>query len=153
MTRRILTPAAIALLAATAAARPPADAARRGIDAGNQAWIDGIKAGDIRPILATYAEDAVDCSAAGECTQGIQAIERAMTAQLAALGRARSARVTTWGYSEHGNFAYEWGQAEASLENGKTLVEPYLTVWQRQPNGTWKIFRNLVIPRNNPAQK
>jgi hypothetical protein len=35
--------------------------ARAGIDAGNQAWIDGVKTGNIALITATYAEDAVDC--------------------------------------------------------------------------------------------
>jgi predicted RecB family endonuclease len=35
-------------------------AARAGIDAGNQAWIDGEKTGNIPLISATYAEDAVD---------------------------------------------------------------------------------------------
>ena len=35
--------------------------ARAGIDAGNQAWIDGVKTGNIALITATYTEDAVDC--------------------------------------------------------------------------------------------
>ncbi len=41
--------------------------ARAGIDAGNQAWIDGVKAGNIALITATYAEDGVDCGPTGEC--------------------------------------------------------------------------------------
>jgi ketosteroid isomerase-like protein len=119
--------------------------ARASVDAGNQAWIDGVKTEDVKHIIATYAEDAVDCGSNGECVSGRLQIERQMTTQLASLGRARSASVKTWGSTEQGSFIYEWGQAEATFD-GKKLVEKYLTVWQKQPEGTWKIFRNMVIP-------
>src|ERR1700749_2850275 len=75
----------------------PTPSARAAIDAGNQAWIDGIKAGDIQRIAATYTEDAVDCGPTGECIRGRLPIERHMTSQLESLGRARSASVKTWG--------------------------------------------------------
>ena len=119
--------------------------ARASVDAGNQAWIDGVKTEDVKHIIATYAEDAVDCGSNGECVSGRLQIERQMTTQLASLGRARSASVKTWGSTEQGSFIYEWGQAEATFD-GKKLVEKYLTVWQKQPDGSWKIFRNMVIP-------
>ena len=120
--------------------------ARAGIDAGNQAWIDGVRTGDITLITATYAEDGVDCGPTGECIKGRLQIERHLRTQLASLGRARSATVKTWGSSEQGNFVYEWGQAEATFDGGKRLLDKYLTVWQRQADGSWKIFRNMVIP-------
>ena len=119
--------------------------ARNAIDAGNQAWIDGVKAGDVKRITATYSEEAVNCGPTGECIRGRRQIERQMTTQLANLGRARSAAVMTWGSTEQGSFVYEWGQAEATYDS-KRLVERYLTAWQRQPDGKWKIFRNMVIP-------
>jgi ketosteroid isomerase-like protein len=120
--------------------------ARASVDAGSQAWIDGVKTEDVKHIIATYAEDAVDCGSTGEFVRGRLQIERQMTTQLASLGRARSAAVKTWGSTEQGNFIYEWGQAEATFDSGKKLVEKYLTAWQKQPDGTWKIFRNMVIP-------
>jgi ketosteroid isomerase-like protein len=120
--------------------------ARAGIDAGNQAWIDGVKTGNIPLISATYTEDAVDCGPTGECTKGRILIEQHMTTELASRGRARSALVKSSGASRHGNFVYEWGQAEATFTSGTSLVEKYLTVWQLQADGSWKIFRNLVIP-------
>jgi ketosteroid isomerase-like protein len=67
--------------------------ARAGIDAGNQAWIDGMKPGDVTLITATYSEDAVDCGPAGECFRGRDEIERHLRAQLTSLGRARSTAV------------------------------------------------------------
>ena len=41
---------------------------------------------------------------------------------------------------------YEWGRAEAEFSSGKKISESYLTAWQQQADGSWKIFRNLVIP-------
>jgi ketosteroid isomerase-like protein len=142
----------IALGALVSAANPghggtQSKSAQAGIDSGNQAWIDGVKTGDVARIIATYAENAVDCGPGGECTTGRVQIERRITAQLAELGRAHTASVESWGSTDQGNFAYEWGQAEATFDSGKNLVEKYLTVWQRQPDGSWKIFRNMVIPK------
>jgi ketosteroid isomerase-like protein len=136
-----LVSAAVLMLGQT-----PVASARIAIDAGNQAWIDGIKAGDMKRIAATYTEDAVDCGRTGECIRGRLQIERHMTTQLESLGRARSAAVKSLGSTEQGSFVYEWGEAEATYSGDKRLVEKYLTTWQKQPDGTWKIFRNMVIP-------
>jgi ketosteroid isomerase-like protein len=120
--------------------------AKAGIDAGNQAWIDGVKAGDVARIVATYAENAVDCGPTGECYRGRTEIEQHMKSQLASLGRAQSAAVESWGSSQHGDFVYEWGKAEATFSGGKKLVDKYLTVWAKQGDGSRKILRNMVIP-------
>jgi ketosteroid isomerase-like protein len=133
--------------------KPIEAAARTQIDAGNQAWIDGMKQGRVALIVATYAPGAVDCSAIGACIQGISAIEEHMKAEMADLGKAESASVTSIGSVQQGRFVYEWGQAEAAFPNGRKVVDRYLTAWQAQPDGTWKVFRNLVIPnakRNHP---
>ena len=122
------------------------DSTRAQIDAGNQAWIDGVRTGNVPLIIATYAVDAVDCGPTGECTTGRPQIEQHMTTQLANFGLAHSASVTTWGTSQQGNFVYEWGQAEATFGGDKSLVEKYLTVWRLETDGSWKIFRNMVIP-------
>jgi len=50
------------------------------------------------------------------------------------------------GSVQQGSFVYEWGRAEASFANGNNVVDRYLTVWHRQSDGSWKIFRNMVIP-------
>jgi ketosteroid isomerase-like protein len=144
--RSFITAGGLVSAAIFSPGQAPTASARIAIDAGNQAWIDGVKAGDIKRIAATYTEDAVDCGRTGECIRGRVQIERHMTTQLESLGRARSATVKTQGSTEQGNFVYEWGEAEASYSGGKRLVESYLTDWQEQPDGTWKIFRNMVIP-------
>jgi ketosteroid isomerase-like protein len=137
---------AIPLLATASAQNSPISAsARAGIDAGNRAWIAGMKAGNVAPIFATYANSGVDCPPAGGCIEGRANIELHVRSQIAKLGRARSAAVSSWGSTQQGDFVYEWGQAEAMFDNGRKLVDKYLTVWQQQPDGGWKIFRNMVI--------
>jgi ketosteroid isomerase-like protein len=120
--------------------------ARQQIDAGNEAWIDGMKQGRVALIAATYTPDAVDCSPAGDCIRGRTAIKEHIQEEMAKLGKADSASVTSIGSIQQGRFIYEWGQAEAHFPNGKKIADRYLTAWQEQPDGTWKIFRNLVIP-------
>ena len=107
-----------------------------------------MKQGRTAPIAATYTEDAVDCGPAGDCIQGRAAIEQHMKEELGKLGKAQSAHVTSIGSVQQGDFVYEWGQAEAAFATGKTIVDRYLTAWQRQHDGSWKIFRNLVIPQD-----
>jgi ketosteroid isomerase-like protein len=113
------------------------DSSARGqIDAGNQAWIDGMKQGRVALIAATYTADAVDCSPTGDCIRGRSDIEDHMKEEVATLGKADSASVTSIGSVQHGHFIYEWGQAEAHFPSGRKIVDHYLTAWQEQPDGT-----------------
>ena len=125
---------------------PIESAARRQIDAGNQAWIDGMKQGNVGLIAATYTPDAVDCGPAGDCIRGRPAIQEHMKEEMAKHGRADTATVTSAGSAQQGRFVFEWGRAEAHIPDGIKIVDRYLTAWQEQPDGSWKIFRNLVIP-------
>ena len=147
--KTILSAIAVSILTSTAcmAQSDPLPASTRvGIDAGNQAWITGVKTGNSSLIVDTYAENAVDCGPKGKCLRGRLQIEQHVKKQLAANGRARSAAVDSWGATQHGSFVYEWGQAAATFDESKHLAEKYLTVWQLQKDGSWKIFRNMVIP-------
>jgi ketosteroid isomerase-like protein len=129
-----------------AQSKPIESAARKQIDAGNQAWIDGMKQGNVGLIVSTYTAEAVDCDAEGNCIRGRSFIEEHMKEGMAKLGKADVASVTSVGSVEQGHFIYEWGKAEAHFQSGRRILDRYLTAWQEQPDGTWKIFRNLVIP-------
>lgn len=120
--------------------------ARRQIDAGNQMWVDGMKQGNVQLLIDGYTQDAVDCDAAGVCIRGRAALESHARDGVAKLGKADSASVTSVGSVQRGQFVYEWGQAEAHFPSGKKIVDRYLTVWREEPKGTWKVFRNLVMP-------
>lgn len=122
------------------------EGALRFIHEGNQAWVNGMKSADASKIAATYALDALDCGATGKCLKGRTAIEAAMKARAAKMGHAESASVMSLGSVQRGNFMYEWGSATAAFADGKKIEGPYLTVWQKQKDGSWKIFRNMALP-------
>lgn len=142
-----VTALAVMMMGGSAFAQQRAsDAALRYIHEGNQAWVNGMKSGDAAKIAMTYAADALDCGATGECVKGRAAIERAMQQRVAKIGRADSASVMSLGSVQRGNFVYEWGSATAAFANGKKIEGSYLTVWQKQKDGSWKIFRNMALP-------
>lgn len=120
--------------------------ARQQIDAGNQTWIDAMKQGNVAMLAPGNTQDSVDCSPEGNCIRGRSALEKHTREEMARLGKADSASVVSIGSVQQGHYVYEWGEAKAHFPNGKSILDRYLTVWQEQPDGTWKIFRNLVMP-------
>jgi ketosteroid isomerase-like protein len=82
--------------------------------------------------------------------KGRAAIADYLAARIAKLGRARSAVAVSLGSVQQGDFVYEWGRSEVSFGDGQKVAHRYLTVWQRQPGGAWKIFRNMPIPDDAP---
>jgi ketosteroid isomerase-like protein len=129
-----------------AQSKPIDSDARHQIDAGNQQWVDAMKQGDVALLVPGNTVDAVDCSPEGNCIQGRSALEGHMKEEMAKLGRADSASVISIGSVQQGRYVYEWGEARAQFPSGKNIQDRYLTVWQEQPDGTWKVFRNLVMP-------
>ena len=120
--------------------------ARRQIDAGNQLWVDAMKQGNAASLESGNTVDTVDCSAEGNCITGRSALGEHTKTEMAKLGKADSASVVSRGSVQQGRYVYEWGEAKAHFPNGRTILDRYLTVWQKQEDGTWKVFRNLVMP-------
>lgn len=141
----------VALFCSTclAQSKPIDSDARRQIDAGNQQWVDAMKQGNVALLGPGNTEDVVDCSPQGDCIRGRSALEEHMTEEMTKLGKADSASVISVGSVQQGRYVYEWGEARAHFPNGKSIMDRYLTVWQKQPDGTWKVFRNLVIPTDD----
>ncbi len=116
------------------------------VNAANQAWIDGMRRGDAAVIAATYAPNAVNCAPDGQCVSGRAAIQQQLAARISSMGRARNASVSMTSLMRDRDLAYEWGFAEAAFAGGRPLRGRYVTVWQHQPDGTWKILRNMSLP-------
>lgn len=133
--------------------KSPADSAaevRKWIDIGNEQWMDGFRRADAAPIALSFAEDAVNVSADGTCDRGREAIRARMAAYLLKSGPATETRVDVGQVVVDGELAYEWGRADARFA-GKPggparRTGRYLTCWKRQPDGSWKIFRNNSLP-------
>jgi ketosteroid isomerase-like protein len=147
VTGKLMVMALLLCCSACLAQSKPIDPdARRQIDAGNQQWVDAMKQGNVALLVPGNTADAVDCSPEGDCIRGRSALEGHMKEEMAKSGKADSASVLSIGSVQQGRYVYEWGEAKAHFPNGKSILDRYLTVWQKQPDGTWKLFRNLVIP-------
>ena len=107
-----------------------------------------MKQGNAALLAPGNAECAVDYSPEGECIRGRSALDEQAKKEVAKLGRADSASVISVGSVQQGRYVYEWGVAKAHFTNGRIITDRYLTVWESQADGTWKVFRNLVIPKS-----
>ena len=140
-----LTSALLFFACACVAADLPANL-RKDIDAGNQAWVDGLKAGDANRIVSGYSQDSVNCDAAGDCVKGPAAVAAQYKEVIARFGRATSGFVRSETLHVDQDLAYESGYAEAHFPDGAVRKGRFSTVWKRQDDGHWKIFRNLSLP-------
>ncbi len=104
---------------------------------------------DTATIAAPYTQDAVFVSPDGAATKGRIQIEQLYRDRFARLGPALESKIESQQLMLDGDFAYERGRgAVTRVEKGRrtTSWARFLTVWQRQPDGDWKIFRNVVLP-------
>ncbi len=120
------------------------------IRTGNQDWIDGLKAGNADRIVSSYSQDSVFCSATGDCVKGPTAIAVLYREVILKFGRATNAFVRSGGLHVDHDLAYESGEAEAHFPTGAVRKGRYSTVWKLQPDGHWKIFRNLSLSPPSP---
>ena len=115
----------------------------------NDEWAAAMKTGDAAVIAAPYADQAVFVGVDGACVQGRNEIEKLYRTRFERAGFASSTKIVAKELVRDGDLAYESGYAEVGLMRaGKETVRGgrYLTVWQRQPDGGWKILRNIVLP-------
>ena len=115
----------------------------------NSEFIAAMKTGDAAVIAAPYTDRAVFIAIDGACTQGRSEIEKMYQARFERSGLASSTKINSKRLVVDGDLAYESGYAEIrSLKQGKLSVNGgrFLTVWQRQGDGEWKILRNVVLP-------
>lgn len=119
------------------------------IEKANSEWAAAMKTGDAAAIAAPYAEDAVFVRVDGSCVKGRSAIEAMYRERFAKAGLASATKIDSKSVVVDGDLAYESGYGEMTMsKDGKpaTAGGPFLTVWQRQPEGRWKILRNIVLP-------
>ena len=133
------------LVFATAFAGTPPEL-RKDLEAGNQAWVVGLKTGDADLIAAAYADDSVHCSATGDCVRGREATATQYREVIAKFGRATEAFVRSESLRVDQDLAYESGYGEVHFANGMVRKGRFCTVWKIQGDGHWKIFRNLSLP-------
>ena len=124
-------------------------AARAGIAAGNARWIAAFKRGDAAGVAALFAEDAVQFRRSGAVARGRAAIQSGFTALFRDNGSA-DATITTANVWLVDQRVYETGKFTFTFHPaGKAPVTNagrYVTIWERQADGSWKIVVDFGVP-------
>ena len=118
------------------------------IQKANSEFLTATKSGDAATIAAPYADNGVFLLPDGSCIRGRTEIEKMYRTGFEKAGPPASTKLDSKNVVVDGDLAYEMGGAEVSgMKEGKlvTRTSRYLTVWQRQTNGEWKIVRNIVL--------
>ena len=121
----------------------------RAIEKANSEFIVATKTGDAATIAAPYTENASFITIDGACIQGRTQIEKMYRDRFARIGQVSSTKINSKKVVVDGDLAYESGYGEIGvIKDGKLSINGgrFLTVWQRQANGDWKILRNVVLP-------
>jgi uncharacterized protein (TIGR02246 family) len=125
--------------------------ARPEIDAANAAWIPGLRRRDAAMIVAAYADSGLFVAADGVVTRGRDAVARMYAARFPRLREIVDGSVVQEGLTvASADRIYEWGHAWLAMAAATPGAPParsggaYLTVWQRGPDGHWRIARNLA---------
>src|SRR6266516_1094649 len=125
-------------------------AARQAIERANADWLDAMKREDADAIAAPYDDAGVFVTATGRSVVGPLAIAALMRERFAQEGRVVDGDIVQDGLTQVGSQIYEWGHVDLRLQRGAerpTQVKGrYLTVWNQDADGRWKILRNLSLP-------
>ena len=134
---------------AATAAPPVVDAAavRQAIEQSNAKFADAVKQGDSVGMAANYADDAVMMMGGMPALRGRSEIAKAVTGMFQSM-KGGDVKLTTSQVDVGGDYAIETGSYEMTTTppGGKPMTEKgkYITVWKKQPDGSWKIYRDIA---------
>lgn len=120
------------------------------IERANNEWEVAIQAGDADALSRPYREDGVFIGPDGNPVRGRSAIRAMYAARAAAKKRIVAATIQSEGrIAASADDVYEWGEGwlvvQAADGTRSKVGGRFLTVWHRQPDGTWVIIRNLAL--------
>lgn len=118
------------------------------IEAANTGWLPAMERGDASAVASDYADDGVLLTSNGTAIRGRAAIAARYRAELSEMGRIVGGGLVQEGVTVSAGMIYEWGHGWLAFQkSGKRKVSsgPYFTVWRRDPDGRWRILRNLVL--------
>lgn len=126
--------------------------ARPDIEAANAAWLPGLRKHDAAMIAAAYADSGLFIAADGTVTRGRAAVAQLYAARFPHLGTIRDGGVVQDGLTVvNPTRIVEWGHAWIDQDPANGTGPPvrsggaYLTVWDREGDGHWRITRNLTL--------
>lgn len=142
---------------AATAAPPVVDVAavRQAIEQANAKFIDAMIRGDSAGMVANYADDAVVMDPGTPASRGRGEIGARFARKIQA-AKVSDEKATTASVDVAGDYAIETGSFEVTVtpKGGKLTHDKgkYLTVWKKQADGSWKIYRD-INNSDGPAPK
>lgn len=125
------------------------DSAKAAMDAADTEWRPAMRRGDTKALARPYAEDAVFLTQDGKSVLGRAAIERLYADRFRSGHWVVDGNLIRDGATVAAGYVYEWGHASmvVARPNGvrSSVDGRYLTVWRRDAQGIWSIFRNLTL--------
>ncbi|MFO7614680.1 MAG: SgcJ/EcaC family oxidoreductase [Bacteroidales bacterium] len=122
-----------------------ADQVRVSIEEETALYVEAIRQGDVEAMLACYTDNATVIPADGEILRGKQAISEFYEALLQ-MG-LKDIDFFTLEVDGCGDLAYETGKTRVLIEteSGEIITDStkYLVIWQRQPDGAWKVHIDI----------
>ena len=125
--------------------------ARPEIEAANAAWLPGLRQHDAKSIAAPYADSGLFIAADGTVTRGRDAVTRMYEARFPQLRPIRAGGIAQDGLTVLApTRIIEWGRGWLDLEPEREGAPPvrsggsYVTIWERQADGHWRIVRNMA---------
>lgn len=147
--RYLVALAALALVAVSCAPQPrPVDVAevQRSIEEANARFIEAFNRHDAAAAVELYTEDAIALPPHEAMVRGRQAIREGMARDMAEYN-LRDLQLTTVEVEVSGDFAVEVGNYSISVQppgmGPMTDRGKYAVVWKQQPDGSWKLHRDI----------
>jgi uncharacterized protein (TIGR02246 family) len=121
-------------------------AVQRSIDSSMAKFADALNKGDAERMSAIYADDAAIYPPGMKIARGRADIDRANAGMFSAMSFS-GAKFTTTELTVLGDHAIETGtySMTAKPKTGKAMndVGKFITIWKKQPDGSWKVHRDI----------
>jgi len=147
--RAILVSSLVIIGLALACQQPPPPsppdtraADERAVREADAAWSKAAAAKDVEAYLSFFAEDALVLPPNAPMLTGKESMRKGLSEEMANPGFALSWQASKAEASRGGDLAYSIGTYQVTMKDakGKPVTDrgKYMTVWKKQPDGTWK---------------
>jgi uncharacterized protein (TIGR02246 family) len=114
----------------------------RAVREADAAWSKAAAAKDVEAYLSFFAEDALVLPPNAPMLTGKESMRKGLSEEMANPGFALSWQASKAEASRGGDLAYSIGTYQVTMKDakGKPVTDrgKYMTVWKKQPDGTWK---------------